>query len=106
RDREVGPGEALDEAPGGDFVEEGDGAGGGGRQLAGGGLEVLPGGQTLAVEAAQGGAEGDALGGEGALQVPVAGGPEGHAAALPLHHQPGGDTLDPPGRQPGGDFLP
>src|SRR4029450_1888520 len=39
------------------------------------------------------------IGGEGGLQVPVVGGHEGHALALPLHHQPYGRALHAPGRQ-------
>ena len=44
--------------------------------------------------------------GEGALDVPVVGGAEGHPLALPLHHDPGGHRLHPAGRQPRQHLLP
>ena len=47
-----------------------------------------------------------AAGGEGAGQVPVLGGAEGDALALPLDDQPGRDGLDAAGRQPRHDLLP
>ena len=45
-------------------------------------------------------------GGHGAVQVPVVGGPEGHALAFALHDHPGGHALHPSRREPGADHPP
>src|SRR5699024_7348211 len=47
-----------------------------------------------------------ALCGEGAGDVPVVGGDEGHPLALALDHQTGGDGLDAAGRQGRLDLAP
>ena len=44
--------------------------------------------------------------GEDAVDVPVAGGPERHPRLLTLHQDPGGDALDPAGRELRHDLLP
>ncbi len=76
--------------------------------------EVAAGGDALAVDGDQAGAEGlrvgrvggGAAGAEGADQVPVGGGGEGDPLALALDHQAGGDRLDAARRQLRHDLLP
>ena len=73
-------------------------------------VEVPAGGQRRAVEGHR--ASAPKLGGvglacgEGPVDVPPGGRPEAHAGPLALDHHPGGDALDPAGRQPGHDLLP
>ncbi|GAB3817914.1 hypothetical protein GCM10027605_69410 [Micromonospora zhanjiangensis] len=78
---------------------------------AGGRLEVLAGGDPVAVQPDQGGVEGPrpvdlALHREGGQDVPVLGAAERHPLPLALHHDPGGHRLDPPGGQAAADLAP
>ena len=77
------------------------------------GAEVAALGDAAAVDRAEAGDQGrrvggvtGAAGGEGAGQVPVLGGAEGDALALPLDDEAGGDGLDAARRQPRHDLLP
>ena len=80
-------------------------------------VEVPALGHPLAVHGDQGGVErtGSCVagvaalardGGELGLQIPVLGGAECDPVPLPVHDEPGGHGLDPPGRQPRHDLLP
>src|SRR5690606_11009297 len=71
-------------------------------------VEVLAGGEALAVEALERG--GELLGAlhlrEGGLEAPIARGAEAHPGALALHDDPRRDALDPARRKPRHDLLP
>ena len=86
-------------------VDDGIAPAGVGGDLPGGGVEVAAAGHLAPVELDERGRE--SVGGlESALEVPVLGGPEGHAGALALDDEARGDALDPARRQPGHHLLP
>ena len=94
-DPEAGLAQPGGERGGRGLVEEGHvGAVG---EPAGGLVEVLPGGEAPPVEGDEPGGELGLPGREGALEVPVGGGPERHPGPFPLHDQASGDALDPAG---------
>ena len=107
-DRELGVGQPGGQPAGAGLVQVQHRRG----RTSGGRVEVPAGGDPLVAEGDQGGPEGLRVVGladgrrEGALDVPVVGGPEGHPLALPLDHDPGRHRLHPAGGQLRQHLLP